>query len=65
MDAAVREATVQDVDALRDFIRACVCKAGMKEAVVGISGGVDSAVVVKLCADALGGENVHAVFLPA
>jgi NAD+ synthase len=33
-------------------------------AVVGLSGGVDSAVVAALCARALGGERVLAVFMP-
>ena len=51
-------------DELTEFIRSCVRDAGAKGAVVGISGGVDSAAVVKLCADALGGENVLAVLMP-
>lgn len=58
--------TMTEADArnMTDFIRKSVGDAGAKGAVVGISGGVDSAVVVKLCADALGGENVLAVFMP-
>jgi len=52
-------------DELSGFIRTCVSEAGAKGVVVGISGGVDSAVIVKLCADALGGDKVHAVFMPA
>ncbi len=38
--------------------------AGKKKAVLGLSGGVDSALVLKLCADALGGANVYAYYLP-
>ncbi len=54
----------EDVDRLVKFIRDCVEDAGAAGVVVGISGGVDSAVVVKLCADALGGDRVLAVFMP-
>ncbi len=35
-----------------------------KGAVVGISGGIDSAVVTALCARALGAERVHGLFMP-
>ena len=35
-----------------------------KGAVVGVSGGIDSAVVAALCAHALGAKRVHAVFMP-
>lgn len=45
---------------MRDFMRKC----GFKEAIVGLSGGIDSAVVVTLAADALGPENVHAIAMP-
>jgi len=54
----------EDVDRLVGFIRTCVEDAGAEGVVVGISGGVDSAVVVKLCAEALGGDRVLAVFMP-
>ena len=39
-------------------------KAGKKKAVVGLSGGVDSALVTKLAVMALGKENVTALILP-
>ncbi|AGI48222.1 NAD+ synthetase [Thermoplasmatales archaeon BRNA1] len=61
---SLRQMSKSDADKLTDFIRTTVQKAGAKGAVVGISGGVDSAVVAKLCADALGGENVLCVFMP-
>ena len=32
--------------------------------VIGISGGIDSAVAIKLCYDAIGKENVLAIILP-
>lgn len=65
MEYPVRDATPEDAEALKEFIRGAVDGTGIKGVVVGISGGVDSAVVVKLCADALGGDRVHAVFMPA
>lgn len=39
-------------------------EAGKKKAILGISGGLDSAVVAALAADALGKENVHGLLLP-
>ncbi|MBI4361125.1 NAD+ synthase [Candidatus Micrarchaeota archaeon] len=39
-------------------------KSGKTNAVVGISGGIDSALTVWLCAQALGPKNVYAYFLP-
>lgn len=38
--------------------------AGFKRGVLGVSGGLDSAVVLKLAVDALGGENVCGVVMP-
>ena len=40
-------------------------KQGFKKAILGLSGGVDSALVVYLAAKALGAENVMAVMLPS
>lgn len=40
-------------------------KQGFKKAIIGLSGGVDSALVVYLAAKALGAENVMAVMLPS
>jgi NAD+ synthase len=37
---------------------------GIRRAVLGLSGGIDSAVVAYLCARALGAPNVHAVRMP-
>jgi NAD+ synthase len=47
------------------FIRAYFRKAGKKAAVVGVSGGLDSAVALALCVRALGRRNVIAAFLPS
>ncbi len=46
------------------FLREEVGSAGLQRTVVGLSGGVDSAVVVALCARAFGPQNVLAVLLP-
>jgi NAD+ synthetase len=46
---------------LRDYFHKC----GFKSAVLGLSGGIDSAVVACLAAAALGAEHVHGVSLPS
>lgn len=40
-------------------------RTGFKEVVLGLSGGIDSALVAAIAADALGGENVHGVTMPS
>ncbi len=40
-------------------------KLGFKKAILGMSGGIDSAVVLALAVDALGKENVHSVLMPS
>jgi NAD+ synthase len=47
------------------FIRRVVARSGANGVVVGLSGGVDSAVVFALCVRALGRENVLAALLPS
>ncbi len=46
---------------IRDYFR----KSGFTRAVVGLSGGIDSAVVAALACEALGPENVMAVLMPS
>lgn len=46
------------------FVRDEVHKVGVKKAVLGLSGGIDSALVVFIAAEALGPENVHAICMP-
>ena len=46
------------------FIREEVHKVGVTRAVLGLSGGIDSALVAFLAAEALGPENVHAIIMP-
>ncbi len=40
-------------------------KNNFKKVIIGLSGGIDSAVVTVLAADALGSENVHAFLMPS
>ncbi|SDE42857.1 NH(3)-dependent NAD(+) synthetase [Mucilaginibacter pineti] len=46
-------------------IRDYFYKSGFKQAILGLSGGIDSAVVCALAAEALGAENVMSVLLPS
>lgn len=49
---------------LTGFIADQIAKAGMQRAVIGLSGGIDSALSAYLSAEALGAENVLAVRMP-
>jgi len=49
------------VQGLRDYMR----KTGFKKVLLGMSGGVDSALVATIAVDALGPENVRCVMLPS
>jgi len=49
------------VEATRDYFR----KTGFERALLGLSGGIDSALVAAIAADALGPENVRCVMLPS
>lgn len=49
------------VEGLRDYMG----KTGFKKVLLGLSGGVDSAIVATIAADALGPENVRCVMLPS
>ncbi|MGH3714462.1 MAG: NAD+ synthase [Micromonosporaceae bacterium] len=49
------------VTGTRDYVR----KNGFRSVVLGLSGGIDSAVVAAIAADALGGEHVVAVSMPS
>jgi len=46
---------------LRDYVE----KNGFRDVVVGVSGGIDSAVTATLCVDALGATRVHCVSMPS
>ena len=57
--------TADDVSVLKKFIKDTVSKAKAEGVVIGLSGGIDSAVATKLCADALGPEKVLNIFMPS
>jgi len=67
-DAVVADAAVDEVaelwDALvlgtRDYVRKC----GFSKVLVGLSGGIDSALVAAIAVDALGAENVVGIGMP-
>jgi NAD+ synthetase len=46
---------------IRDYVQKC----GFKSVILGLSGGIDSALIAVIAADALGAENVWGVSLPA
>jgi NAD+ synthase len=53
------------VEAIIRFIKDHVANAGAKGVVIGISGGLDSAVVADLCVQALGKDAVHGFLMPS
>ncbi len=54
----IRQALVLGI---RDYLRKC----GFSDAVLGLSGGIDSAVTAALAVEAVGAERVHAVAMPS
>ncbi|WP_333811031.1 NAD+ synthase [Timonella senegalensis] len=46
-------------------LRGYITKNGFKSVVLGLSGGIDSAIVAVICADAIGGENVYGISMPS
>jgi NAD+ synthase len=56
--------TKEAINVISNFIKTYVNNAGCRSVVIGLSGGVDSAVVSLLCKKALGRRNVTCVFLP-
>ena len=49
---------------IKDFIKTYVKNSGVKSVVLGLSGGIDSAVTAILCRDSLGKKNVFCLYLP-
>jgi len=62
---ALHSITKEDIDSMIDFIKAVVKDTGSRGLVIGASGGLDSAVTTKLCADALGAKHVLNIFMPS
>jgi NAD+ synthase (glutamine-hydrolysing) len=53
------------IDALTMGVRDYAARAGIRRAVLGLSGGIDSALVAVIAARALGAENVHGIAMPS
>jgi len=60
-----KEKLHEDIEDRVQFIRQYIEVAHAKGAIIGISGGIDSAVTAALCVKALGKENVLGIWLPA
>ena len=65
VDTHVPDTMKRIQDALVLGIREYFSKQGFSKAILGLSGGIDSALVLALAVDALGAENVKAVLLPS
>ena len=63
--ASVPDDWERDYRAMVVATRAYIRKNGFSKALLGLSGGVDSALVAAIAADALGPENVWAIMLPS
>ena len=67
--STIKETRQSDIEQIHQGlilgIRDYFYKSGFKSAILGLSGGIDSAVVCALAAEALGAENVMAVLLPS
>ncbi len=49
---------------LIEFVRQEIVKTGLKKAVIGLSGGIDSSLVAYITKEALGAENVYGILMP-
>ncbi len=63
--AALPDAWAADYRAMVQSVRDYFAKTGFTRALLGLSGGVDSALVATIAADALGPENLRCVMLPS
>ena len=55
----------QDYSAMVLSLRDYVLKTGFSSVILGLSGGIDSAIVAVIATDALGPKNVHCVMMPS
>lgn len=63
--AAHPEVYEQDYRVMVEGLRDYMAKTGFKKVLLGMSGGIDSALVATIATDALGPENVRCVMLPS
>ena len=65
IDVPARETSADLYDAISLGVRDYLKKCGFKSAVLGLSGGIDSAVVAVIAVEALGAENVVGASMPS
>ena len=65
MMATMPRAIEADYTAMVMSLRDYLAKTGFKKVLLGLSGGIDSAIVAAIAADAIGPENVRCVMLPS
>ncbi|MBI1495486.1 NAD+ synthase [Halocynthiibacter styelae] len=63
--AALPDEWEQDYRCMVESLRDYMGKTGFEKVLLGLSGGIDSAIVATIAADALGPENVRCVMLPS
>ncbi len=63
--AAIPDSMEQDYRCMVEGLRDYIGKTGFSSVVLGLSGGIDSAIVATIAADALGPDNVRCVMLPS
>ncbi len=63
--ASLPDAWEQDYRAMVEGLRDYMGKSGFGKVLLGLSGGIDSALVAVIAADAIGAENVRCVMLPS
>ena len=65
LSATVLSTEAQVWEALKVCLADYVSKNGFRSVILGLSGGIDSAVVLAVAVDALGADRVHAVMMPS
>ncbi len=63
--ALIPDEDEQDYRAIVEGVRNYIQKSGFSKVVLGLSGGIDSALVAALAVDAIGAENTRCVMLPS
>lgn len=61
----MRELNIEkEIEKIKLFIKTTIIQAGFKKTVVGLSGGIDSALTAVLCKESLGAENLIGIMMP-
>ena len=54
----------KEINSIYSFTQSVVKDAGYQKVILGLSGGIDSALAAALCANALGNQNVIGIMMP-